>query len=92
MDREIDAIKRQHFDAFKNRDVILIVRHDYGYQVEQWTPDGVAPTSDYDTAQEAAARALQLLKLKEPVRPQSWPEMACIGNSSPPPLPSKRIV
>lgn len=76
---EIEEIKRQHFEALKSRDVILIVKADYGYQIGQWSPDGVAPTSDYDTPQEAAARACQLLKLTEPVTPQNWPEVAQIG-------------
>lgn len=89
---EIDEIKRNHFQALLSRDVILIVKHDYGYQVEQWLPAGVAPTSDYDTPQEAAARALQLLGIKEPVIPQSWPEVAQIGGgSSPPPRPQRRV-
>jgi len=87
---EIEQIKREHFNGLLGREVILIVKHDYGYQVEQWHPDGVAPTSDYDTAPEAAARALQLLKLKEPVTPQSWPEIAQIGGPpAPPPRPQR---
>lgn len=85
---EIDQIKREHFEALESREVILIVKADYGYEVEQWTPGSVAPTSGYDTPQEAAARACQLLKLTEPVTPQSWPEVAQIGGPpSPPPKP-----
>lgn len=90
MDAEIETIKREHFEALKSREVILIVKGDYGYQIEQWSPDGVAPTSDYDTPQEAAARACQLLKLKEPVVPQNWPEVAQLGGPpAPPPRPSR---
>ncbi len=87
MATEIEQIKREHFESLKGREVILLVKHDYGFQVEQWLPDGVAPTSDYDTPQEAAARACQLLGLKEPVTPQSWAEVAQIGGdgrASPP--------
>ena len=80
---DIDAIKRVHFEQLRSREVVLLVRHDYGYQVEHWSPDGMAPTSDYDTAQEAAARACQLLKLTDPVTPQSWPEVAQIGGGRP---------
>lgn len=76
---EIDEIKSEHFNDLRHREVIMLVKHDYGYQVEHWTPTGVAPTSDYDTPQEAAARALQLMKLTEPVTPQDWPEIAQIG-------------
>lgn len=87
MTTEIEAIKLEHFEAIKGRCVILIVQHDYGYQVEHWLPDGVAPTSDYDTPQEAAARTCQLLKLTEPVTPQDWPEIAQIGTGGKPPPP-----
>jgi hypothetical protein len=84
---EIDQIKREHFNAILGREVILIVKVDYGYEVQQWSRDSVMPTSSYDTPQEAAARALQLLKLTEPVKPQDWPEVAQIGG--PPALPPK---
>lgn len=89
MDAEVEQIKQQHFEAIKDRRVILIVAHDYGFQVEQWLPDGVAPTSDFDTPHEAAARACQLLGLKEPITPQNWPEVAQIGGDgrAPPPRP-----
>jgi hypothetical protein len=79
MDAEIEQIKRDHFEALKSREVVMLVKHDYGWQVEHWHPDGVAPTSCYDTPHEAAARALQLLDIKEPITPQSWPEIAQIG-------------
>lgn len=79
MDAEVEQIKKDHFEALRLREVVMLVKHDYGYQVEQWFPDGVAPTSDYDTPQEAAARALQLLGIKEPVKPQDWPEIAQMG-------------
>lgn len=80
MDAEVEQIKKDRFEALQHREIVMLVKHDYGYQVEQWFPDGVAPTSDYDTPNEAAARALQLLGLKEPVTPQGWPEIAQIGN------------
>lgn len=76
---ELDEIKRKRFDDLQSREVIMLVKHDYGYRVEQWLVGGLAPSSDYDTPQEAAARACQLLKLTEPVKPQDWPEVAQIG-------------
>ncbi len=84
---EVDEIKRKRFEDLQTREVIMLVKHDYGYRVEQWLPGGVAPPSDYDTPQEAAARACQLLKLTEPVKPQDWPEIAQIGGDgrAPPP-------
>jgi hypothetical protein len=93
MTDEIAEIKREHFDAISSREVILVVKSDYGWNVEHWFPDGVAPTSSYDIAQEAAARALQLMKLKEPITPQAWPEIAEIGSSGgPPPAPSEKSI
>lgn len=86
MDSEVEQIKREHFENLRNRKVILLVRADYGWEVRQWSQDDVAPTSGYDTPQEAAARALQLMGLKKPIDPQSWPEIAQIGGApSPPP-------
>jgi hypothetical protein len=91
MDAEIEQIKRDHFEALKPREVVMLVKADYkadyGWQVEHWLPDGVGPTSCYDTPHEAAARVLQLLDIKEPITPQSWPEIAQIGgdpNAKPP--------
>lgn len=75
----IDEIKDEHLASLRQREVIIIETSDYGYRVHQWTADSVMPTSDYDTPQEAAARAAQLLGIKEPVVPQNWPERACIG-------------
>lgn len=90
MDDEVRQIKEDRFAFLKHDDVLMIVKSDYGYRIEKWTPDGVAPTSDYDTPQEAAARACQLLGLKEPVVPQDWPEMAQVGGpAAPPPRPPR---
>lgn len=75
-DQEIEEIKRDHFEVLRGREVILLVKVDYGWEVGQWFPDGVAPISRYDTPQEAGARALGI---KELVKPQDWPEKICIG-------------
>ncbi len=90
---EIDDIKQENFATFKDREVVMLIKADYGWQVAHWLPDGVAPTSGYDTPNEAAARACQLLKLTEPVIPQDWPEIAQIGGdsrSAPPRTPYPR--
>lgn len=79
MTDRIDDIKQERLNAMRSREVVMLVKHDYGWRVEHWFPDGVAPPSDYDTPHEAAARALQLLKIKVPVTPQDWPEIAQIG-------------
>ena len=79
MDAELERIKDEHFAVIRKRDIVMIVKGDYGWEVHQWSPDGVAPQSEYDTPHEAAARALQLLKIEESVAPQDWPETCCIG-------------
>ena len=79
MDWSIDAIKDEHIANLRKREVFMIERSEYGYRVHHWTADGVGPQSDYDTPHEAAARVLQLLNIKEPVKPQDWPERVCIG-------------
>lgn len=80
---ELDDTRQANFDALKGREVVLLIKADYGWEVAHWLESGgVAPTSSYDTAQEAAARACQLLKLTAPVEPQAWPEIAQIGGDS----------
>jgi hypothetical protein len=79
MDQEVEQIKDEHYANLCKRFVVMIERSDYGYRVHQWSPDGVAPQSDYDTPHEAAARAMQFLGIKEPVTPQDWPEQVCVG-------------
>lgn len=75
----IEEIKDENYANLRGRTCIIIEQSDYGYRVHKWTPDGVAPQADYDTPHEAAARAMQLLGIKEPVKPQDWPERVCIG-------------
>lgn len=77
---EIDDIKRRRIEDLQGREVIMLIKSDYGWEVGHWLASGgVPPNSSYDTPQEAAGRACQLLKLTEPVTPQSWPEVAQIG-------------
>lgn len=82
MDAEVQAIKRDAFAALQAGNVVMLVKTDYGYRVEQWFPDGVAPQNEYDTPNEALARAAQLLGVKDPIVPQDWPERVCIGTVS----------
>jgi len=79
MDTEVERIRDEHYSNLRKRNCIIIEQVDYGYRVHQWSPDGVAPQSDYDTPHEAAARALQLLRITEPIKPQDWPEEVRVG-------------
>jgi len=84
-DEEIDEIKRETFDLFKDsRRVWIIEERGAEFIVHDWTGTswqngaGVAPAHDYPTLRKAAARLLQLLGTG-PVAPQTWPERVCIG-------------
>lgn len=80
MDAEVDDIKRQIYDAnLQHGTVVALVRSGYGWSVHWWTPDGVAPQADYDTPQEALARAAQILDVRDTITPQDWPERVGIG-------------
>lgn len=78
-DETIRAIKDGHYLDLVGREVFMVEGTDYGWRVQHWTKDGVAPQSDYDTPHEAAARLLQIMGIKEPVKPQDWPERVCVG-------------
>lgn len=78
-DWEISTIKDEHIVNIREREVFMVVRSDYGWRTEWWTKDSVAPQSEYDTPHEAVARILQLMGIKETVKPQDWPEDICIG-------------
>ena len=72
--KTVDEIKRDAFPVLAAGTVVMIVKADYGWRVERWTPDGVAPQSEYDTPDEALARAAQIMGVSQPIVPQSWPE------------------
>jgi hypothetical protein len=80
MTTEINDIKEEHFDRLRNAEVFMVERTDSGrLRIEHWTPDGVAPQSDYADEYDAAARLLQLMGIKRPVYPQDWPESVRIS-------------
>ena len=73
-------IRDENYEAMRHSRVVAIEQVYYGWRVHTWAPDGsVGPHSDYDTPHEAAARAMQMLGIKEPVTPQNWPERIGIG-------------
>lgn len=92
-EQEVEKIKDGHFAELRKRDIIILVKADYGYEIRQMSPTGVCPTSGYDTPQEAGARALQLLGIKEPVTPQDRPEVAGFGDTTGgPPPPEPKVI
>jgi hypothetical protein len=78
-DQKIVAMQRQHEDGWRLAEKWIIVHTLEGYEVHHHLIDGVGPPSVYPTRDQAAARILQLLKIKQPVTPQNWPERIQIG-------------
>jgi hypothetical protein len=79
LDREVVAIQTEWLVEHRTHRRVMIAEEPAGWSVHLHTADGVAPPSIYPTAEQAAARVLQLLKIREPVTPQDWPEEVCIG-------------
>lgn len=80
MDNDLEEIRDEHYARWRTRRIFVIEREDDGrWHVQQHAHDGVAPMSSYVTKEEAAARLLQIMLIKEPVTPQDWPEEVCIG-------------
>lgn len=79
IDPEITAIQEDWLRRYRLAHRWMIVEGLDGFEVHDHTIDGVAPPTTYPTREQAAARLLQMLGLKEPVTPQSWPESVCIG-------------
>ena len=79
-DHEVSVIKFGRFKELASAHVLMIVRDGCKYRVEQWSPDGIAPTSNYPTPETAAARVLQLLRIKDSVAPQDHPEICGLSD------------
>lgn len=76
----VDDCKDDLAASLRDRTCVAISQKDGKFYVHKWDKDNVAPVSEYPSAREAAARILQLLHIG-PVAPQTWPEMACIGDT-----------
>ena len=56
----------------------VIAEADEGFEVHEWTADGVAPWTVYPTKEAAASRLLQLMGIKHAIVPQAYPEDVCV--------------
>ena len=77
---DITQLQREHEDRLRDTHRWIIVETYDGYEVHEWTEEGVAPYTTYPVKEAAAARLLQLLGIKHAVVPQSWPEEVCVGS------------
>jgi hypothetical protein len=75
----IEKMQREHEDRLRLSRRWLIAETDEGFEVHQWTSDGVAPWTIKETKETAAARLIQLMLINHAIVPQSWPEWIEIG-------------
>lgn len=76
---DIPTMQRAHEERLRETHRWIIAETDDGFEVHEWTVDGVAPWFTYPVKEAAAARVLQLLGIKHAIAPQSYPESVCIG-------------
>ena len=76
----IPTMQRAHEERLRETRRWLIAEINGGFEVHEWTHDGVAPWSFYPVPEAAAARLLQLMGIKHAIVPQSYPEEVCIGH------------
>jgi hypothetical protein len=76
---DIAAMQREHEDRLRATRRWIIAETDDGFEVHEWTVDGVAPRAMKETPESAAARLLQLMGIKHAIIPQAFPEDVCVG-------------
>lgn len=76
---DIAQMQRDHEERLRKTRRWVIAETDEGFEVHQWTVDGVAPWSTYPIPELAAARLLQLMEIKHAIVPQAYPERICVG-------------
>ena len=76
---DIEAMQREHEERLRTTHRWLIAETADGFEVHEWTDDGVAPWAEKSTKEEAAARLLQLMGIKHAIMPQAYPERVQIG-------------
>jgi hypothetical protein len=77
---DIEQMQREHEDRLRRTRRWLIAETAEGFEVHEWTIDGVAPWAEKATKEEAAARLLQLMEIRHAIVPQAYPERVCIGS------------
>ena len=76
---DIAEMQREHEDRLRATHRWMIAETEDGFEVHEWTVDGVAPPATKDTKEAAAARLLQLMGIRHAVIPQAYPERVCVG-------------
>jgi len=79
MDAEVARLQDEFAADVKPFRRWIIVERDLMFEVHEHNSTGVAPMSTYPTKELAAARLLQIMGIRDPINPQSWPEEVQIG-------------
>lgn len=75
---KIEQIQREHEDRLRRSRRWIIAETEDGFEVHEFTADGVAPWAVKSTKEAAAARLLQLVGIKHAILPQDYPESVFI--------------
>lgn len=76
----ISDIQIEHYAADRDKRRWFIVEEPDGtYTVKEFTIDGVAPPTSYQTPEQAVARLMQMARVRGPIYAQTWPERIQIG-------------
>lgn len=78
-DPDIAQMQRTHEERLRATRRFVIAETDDGFEVHEWTADGVAPWATYPVKEAAASRLLQIMGIGHAILPQSWPEEVCVG-------------
>ena len=76
---DIAEMQREHEDRLRSTRRWIIAETDDGFEVHEWSVDGVAPWAVKETKESAAARLIQLMGIGHAIVPQAYPESVCIG-------------
>ena len=80
MSPDIAAMQREHEERLRGTTRWIIAETAKGFEIHEWTAEGVAPWADKETREAAAARLLQLMGIRHAIIPQAYPESVQIGS------------
>jgi hypothetical protein len=75
----VPNIQKAHEERLRETNRWIIAETEDGFEVHEWTADGVGPWAVKETPEMAVARLLQLMGIKHAIVPQAFPEQVCIG-------------
>lgn len=76
---DIEEMQREHEERLRTTHRWMIAETGDGFEVHEWTDDGVSPWAVKETKEAAAARLIQLMGIRHAIVPQAYPEEVQIG-------------